>query len=461
MSGRTAIVLFTRDLRVHDHAPLHDAARWAERIVPLFVLDDELLRHEGSANRLAFLLDALVDLRRTLRALGADLVVRRGDPVEETMRAARDRDAAAVFVGADASTRARRRELRLARACDEGRLLLRVEQTTTVVPPGELAPSARDHYRVFTPYWRRWRAEPLPAVLPPPDRLALPAGVAPGALPRLRELTESRPSQTLPRGGEREGRRLLERWLADGLGAYERTRDELATQGTSHLSPYLHFGCISPAETVARALDRGDPAEAFVRQLSWRDFFHQLLAANPAMQRDDLVPRGDEWNDDPEALARWREGRTGYPIVDAAMRQLDAEGWMHNRARLIVGSFLTKTLYVDWRRGAQVFADLLVDADVGNNVGNWQWIAGTGADTRPNRVLNAIVQGKRFDPDGAYVRRYVPELEGLDGATVHEPWRMRTELRPPGYPSPMVDHAEAAVRFRRRRAALRGGTASR
>ena len=246
-------------------------------------------------------------------------------------------------------------------------------------------------------------------------------------------------------GGETEGRARLERWVRDGLAEYESRRDDLAVEGTSGLSPYLHFGCVSPLELAERARE-APGGEAFVRQLCWRDFHHQLLAAEPRIAREDLHPRHDRWRVDPPALAAWKEGRTGYPLVDAGMRQLLAEGTMHNRARLVTASFLAKHLYVDWRLGAAHFAEHLVDGDVANNVGNWQWVAGTGADTRPNRVFNPTRQARRFDPDGAYVRRWVPELEAIDGGAVHEPWRLGL-LAPKGYPAPIVDHDEAVRRF--------------
>jgi deoxyribodipyrimidine photo-lyase len=436
-----AIVLFTRDLRVHDHAALHVAARNARHVVPLFVLDEDLLSRSGRPNRLSFLLDALTDLRRSLRERGADLVLRRGDAVAETVRLARETRAEVVYVGGDASAYARRRERRLEEACAREQVAVRVEQTIAVVPPGALAPQGRDHYRVFTPYWRRWRDEPAAQAVPPPKALALPPGVSPGRLPRLGELVAGRRSPSLPPGGEQEGRQRLEHWLKEGLADYERARDLLAADRTSRLSPYLHYGCISATEALSRARAHGDVADGFVRQLCWRDFFLQLLAANPRLPDEDLRPRGTDWNDDGEALARWSAGQTGYPIVDAAMRQLYAEGWIHNRGRLIVGSFLTRTLGIDWREGARVFSDLLVDADVANNVGNWQWVAGTGANQRPNRILSPLAQARRFDPDGAYVHRYVPELDGPQGRAVHEPWRQRTPPR--GYPPPIVDPGQA------------------
>ena len=203
------------------------------------------------------------------------------------------------------------------------------------------------------------------------------------------------------------------------MAAYEDRHDDLAGDATSRLSPHLHFGTLSPVELVHRARRAGGPgAEAFVRQLAWRDFHHQVLAARPAAAARRLPHPARPLalrRAAGEDIAAWKEGRTGYPVVDAAMRQLRHEGWMHNRGRLLTASFLTKTLYVDWRVGARHFLDLLVDGDVANNQLNWQWVAGTGTDTRPNRVLNPVAQAKRYDPDGAYVRRWVPELAALAG----------------------------------------------
>jgi deoxyribodipyrimidine photo-lyase len=232
------------------------------------------------------------------------------------------------------------------------------------------------------------------------------------------------------------------RWLRRSADGYADTHDRPAADGTSRLSPYLHFGCVSARELAVRAAAVG--AGSFVRQLSWRDFFAQLLWARPETQRDDLRPRGDRWVDDPELFDAWKAGLTGYPLVDAGMRQLAAEGWMHNRARLVTASFLVKHLGVDWRRGAGHFFDLLIDGDVAQNVGNWQWIAGTGADTRPNRMFNPTAQARRFDADGAYVRHWVSEL-----ADVPDP--LAPKAGASGYPAPIVDHADAVASFRERR----------
>jgi deoxyribodipyrimidine photo-lyase len=443
---RDAIVLFTRDLRVHDHPALAAAAKAAEYVTPLFVLDDGILDTESvRPNRLAFLLDALADLDRSLRTLGSALVVRRGDVVAETVRLARALGASAIFASEDVSSYARRRERRLARE----RLELRLCPGVTIVPSDELAPSGRDHYRVFSAYHRAWRSVPRRQVESAPACLRGGHEEGVTALPGLDELAVGSPSPDLPRGGETAGRERLERWLDDGLARYADARDDLGADATSRLSPYLHFGCLSPLEVAERTAG----SSAFVRQLCWRDFCHQLLAANPDLPREDLRPRGDRWRDDDEALTAWKEGRTGVPIVDAGMRQLAREGWMHNRARLVAASFLVKDLYVDWRAGERHFRDLLVDGDLANNAGNWQWVAGTGTDTRPNRVLNPLRQARRFDPNGDYVRRYVDELDGFGGAEVHEPWKLDVS----GYPAPLVEHSDAARRFKRRRSAAARG----
>jgi deoxyribodipyrimidine photo-lyase len=425
---RRAVVLFTRDLRVHDHPALAEAAARAESVVPLFVLDDRIA---AGPNRMRFLLESLADLRRSL---GGKLVVRRGDPVAEAMRLVGETGAEAVFLSADVSAYARERERRLRAE----RVDVRTFPGVTVVPAGELLPAGADHFRVFTPYWRRWAEAELRPVRRAPRRLSIPGGIAVGRLPALRG------EPVLP-GGEEAGRKRLAGWLASGLARYGELHDDLAADGTSRLSPYLHFGCLSAREIAERAAGRPG-AEPFLRQLAWRDFFHQLLAARPDASREDYRRRRAPWNDDPEGLAAWREGRTGIPLVDAGMRQLAREGWMHNRARLVVASFLTKHLSVDWRLGAAHFAELLVDGDVAQNSGNWQWAAGTGADTRPNRILNPVLQARRYDPAGEYVRRWVEELRDVSGPALFEPWRYGGV---PGYPAPLVDLAESASAWRR------------
>ncbi len=476
---RTAVVLFTSDLRVRDNPVLRAACDGAEQVVPLFVRDRGLARTGFLApNREAFLADCLADLDEALRSRGGRLVLRHGDVVAETCRVAREADAGAVHVAAGVSGYAARREERLRGALHRARRELRVhDAVVTVAPPGAVLPSGsrrrprppgstarpagpgrpgstagpKDHFAVFTPYFRRWRE------LTPRDPVAAPRRITVPALPSDPLPAGTRAgrdvSPGLPAGGERAGRARTRRWLDGPIDAYRERHDDLAADATSRLSPYLHFGCLSAVELVRRADERGGAgAEAFVRQLAWRDFHHQVLAARPDAARQDYRPRGDRWRDDPDGIAAWRDGRTGYPVVDAAMRQLRHEGWMHNRARLLAGGFLAKTLYADWRIGARHFMDLLVDGDVADNQLNWQWVAGTGTDTRPNRVLNPLAQATRFDPRGDYVRRWVPELAGLDGARAHRPWRLPEKARRTlGYPAPIVDLDAARDRFLRAR----------
>ena len=408
-----AVVLFNRDLRVHDHPALARAAREAEHVVPLFVLDDRLLASRYAApNRLAFMLDSLHDLDSSLRGRGAGLVIRRGDVVKEAIEVALEAKAEALYTSSDVSAYAQRRETALEGACEENRIAFEAMPGVTVVPAGDLTASDGDHFKVFTPYWRRWSVTDLRAVEDAPRKLSLPPGTTKGRLPKLEDLAAGDTSPDLAKGGEEEARRRLTSWNGSGVGDYDQNHDDLAGDATSRLSPFLHFGCVSPLECLERARDN-DNDHSFARQLCWRDFHHQVTAAFPELPRKDYRPRGHRWRDDPEALEAWKEGRTGCAIVDAGMRQLLQEGWMHNRARLITASFLTKDLQIDWREGAGHFWDWLVDGDIANNAANWQWVAGTGNDTRPNRKFNPSRQAKRFDPDGEYVRRYAPELADL------------------------------------------------
>jgi len=451
IAGRTTVVLFTRDLRVHDH-PALAAAAGAGRVVPAFVLDEAILAGPfARPNRLSYLCDALADLDRSLRRLGAPLVVRRGDVVAETMALAGEVGARTIHVSADASGYACSREARLARAGRAQGVEVRSFAATTVIPPGELTPAGGDHYRVFTPYFRQWAVAGRRAVEAAPEHV--PGGDAARSLPvpGLADLTSGTPSPELIAGGETAARGRAAAWLDGGVDRYDDAHDDLAADATSHLSADLHFGCLSARELVERAPETPG-GRAFVRQLCWRDFHHQVLAAFPGLPRRDYRRRGDRWRQDDSDLRAWKEGHTGIPLVDAGMRQLAREGWMHNRARLVTASFLTKDLFLDWRLGAAHFWDLLVDGDVANNAGNWQWVAGTGNDTRPNRVLNPQRQAERFDPDGHYVRRYVEELAPIDGPAVHRPWELADHVRAGlGYPPPLVDHDHAAAEFRARR----------
>ncbi|MFE9858163.1 cryptochrome/photolyase family protein [Streptomyces sp. NPDC005780] len=451
-----AVVLFTADLRLHDHPPLRAALASSDEIVPLFVRDSGIEESGFAApNRLAFLSDCLRDLDAGLRERGGRLVIRSGDVVGEVARIVSETGAADVHLAAGVSAYARRREERLRAALASGGARLHVHDgVVTAVAPGAVTPAASDHFAVFTPYFRRWSAQRVRDAFGAPRTVRVPDGPGSETVPARSAV--SGVSEGLAEGGERQARKQLTAWRRLGIAGYEEGHDDLAADTTSRLSPHLHFGTLSPVELIHRARSAGGTgAEAFVRQLCWREFHHQVLAARPAASRQDYRTRHDRWRSGTDAskdIEAWRQGRTGYPVVDAAMRQLRHEGWMHNRGRLLTAGFLTKTLYVDWRIGAQHFLDLLVDGDVANNQLNWQWMAGTGTDSRPNRVLNPVVQGKRYDPDGSYVRRWVPELAAVSGAAVHEPWKLRGPSHDrPDYPQPVVELADGLARFRKAR----------
>jgi deoxyribodipyrimidine photo-lyase len=452
----TAVVLFTRDLRVHDQPALAAACRSADRLVPLFVLDETILASRYAApNRLRHLVDALTDLRAALRACGGELIVRRGSVADQVRELVVEVAADQLHLSADVSAYAQRRERGLRTLARElagdldHAIAVHAHPGVTAVPPGDVAPGSGDHFKVFTPYWRRWVDAPHRAPEPAPDTVTLPDGLDPGRIPSLAELTDGEPSPELPPGGERAARRRADWWFDGPIEGYEEGRNDLAADATSKLSPHLHLGTLSVAEVLARVDRRLPGHEAFAQELCWRDFNHQLMAARPDLVRADIRTQHDRWRDDPEALAAWQQGRTGYPVVDAGMRQLRREGWMHNRARMITASFLTKHLYLDWRDGAWHFMDHLVDGDLANNFGQWQWTAGTGTDSRPNRMFNPTTQGERYDPDGTYVRRYVEELADVESGLVHTPWRAADSLfdQDDGYPPPIVEHREARERF--------------
>lgn len=453
-----AVCLFSSDLRLHDQPVLHAALRAAPQVVPLFVVDTGIADAGFMVpNRAAFLAGALADLDAGLRERGGRLVIRTGDVVAETCRVASETGSGEVHLAAGVSGYALGRERRLrAELAAAGRDLVVHDAVITALPPGAVLPSGpdKDHFAVFTPYFRRWQTAGLRSVLPAPRSVRVPAGVRSEDLPSARDLCPgaSRPPRC--------------RRVANGPGA------AVSGPGSAPAWPTTRTGrticratpprgcrriCTSAASHRWSWCTRHRPArtagaEAFVRQLAWRDFHHQVLAARPGAARADYRDRGDRWRFDRAEVNAWQEGRTGYPVVDAGMRQLRHEGWLHNRARMLVASFLTKTLYVDWRVGARHFLDLLVDGDIANNQLNWQWMAGTGTDTRPNRVLNPLLQARRFDPRGDYVRRWVPELAGLAGAAVHQPWKLSGPERAAyDYPDPVVDLADALVRFRRAR----------
>jgi deoxyribodipyrimidine photo-lyase len=458
----TAIVWFRRDLRIHDNAALAAALEEHATVVPVFCLDARLLEGKHrSAARAAFLHGCLVELHRDLPARGSALGVLSGRPETEIPRLAEAIGATEIFAAADVSPFARGRDQRVARALSNRSARLRLWPGHFAVDNLDtIRTGAGGPYTVFTPFYKRWLGEPRRAVAPAPASLPeLPAppeslgavGLS-GQLLGLIRPTRSPESRWTP--GEAAARAHMARYLGEPVGSYGDRHDALADQGTSGLSPYLHLGSISPRE-LESALPPGAGADALRRQLCWREFYAHVLLHHPQNAHAEHQPRLRRriaWTNSEEHFNAWTEGMTGYPLVDAGMRELKRTGWMHNRARMVVGSFLVKDLGVDWRWGERWFMRTLLDGDEANNNGNWQWIASVGVDPQPvaRRIFNPTLQQQRFDPDGRYVRTHVPELAPVPDAYLAEPWTMPEDLqREVGcvigvdYPAPIVDHARA------------------
>ena len=467
----TALLWLRRDLRLNDHPALRAALDDDEPVVPVFCLDPSLLggRH-ASGPRTQFLLECLADLDESLRRRGSGLVVRRGRPEQVLPNLAGQLEASRVFMTGDVGPFATRRDRAVCRELearrDGGPCAARAVRRSTIPrrsSPRQVTPIGCSR-RFIVPGWS------APAGRSCRRRARFPPCRGASSRQRSRRCGiwgSRRPSSSRP-GAEstRAGARCS---VFSPTGSPSTGADETTWVPTrsSRLSPYLHFGCISARELEAQ-LPRGEGAQEFRRQLCWRDFYAHVLAHFPANARHEFQDRyrgAIRWSRAERRFAAWCEGRTGYPLVDAAMRQLRREGWMHNRARLVVGSFLTKDLGIDWRWGERWFMRLLIDGDEASNNGNWQWIASVGVDPQPTfrRIYNPARQQARFDPDGAYVRRYVPELRDVPDQYLAEPWAMpEEEQRRAGcvigeeYPAPIVDHKVA-----RREALARYGEAAR
>ena len=452
-----AIHWFRRDLRTADNPALADALSLAERVAPLFIEPDPTMSHGPGAASLAWLEGSLAALDTDLHARGSTLARRIGPAPKALARAASECGAIVVTCTRDWTPAGLAEEQAVATVLAEAGVELHVAESQLLAPPGSLIAASGSAYAVFTPFSRAWRTALRPvATLLAPDHIPTavlgsqsadaPAGAA------AYDVTFA----WTP--GEAGARRLLGEFVRDGLEGYATGRDLPGVRGTSELSPHLAWGEISPRQVVEAVSAATDDATAwpFLRQLAWREFACHVLVAHPSSLDGPLRSEfaAFPWREDAAGLEAWLEGRTGYPLVDAGMRQLAETGWMHNRVRLVAASLLVKDLLVPWQTGEEAFRNRLVDYDPAANAFNWQWVAGSGADAAPYfRIFNPSLQGTRFDADGTYVRRWVPELARLSPRWVQQPWlASEAELRAAGvtlgrtYPRPVVDHAEARVR---------------
>jgi deoxyribodipyrimidine photo-lyase len=443
-----------------DNPALTAALKAAGEVMPVFVLDPALLASPYSgAKRVAFLFAGLRALDQQLRQAGSRLVVRRGKPVEEMQRLVLETGAEAIFAEEDFSPYARQRDERVGET-----LWLRLEGSPAVHSPRSVLKPDGTPYTVFAPYCKAWKKQPLPELLGEPA--FIPSNTLVESLPIPEEPTLPEGVPFTARAAEAQDR--LDNFMAGEdrpIYKYGEGRNQPGENLTSGLSPYLRFGMLSARKAAAaayRALKEAPDsaaeksAETWLNELIWRDFYMQILFHFPSVRRESFKKQflNIQWANNLEEFSDWQAGQTGVPVVDAGMRQLLTTGWMHNRARMITASFLTKDMLIDWRWGEAWFMQHLIDGDPAANNGGWQWTAGTGTDAAPYfRIFNPVKQGMKFDPQGQYIKRWVPELANLPEAYIHQPWTMPRSLQSTygcvigqDYPSPLIDHAWARRR---------------
>lgn len=444
-----------RDLRVEDNRALS----MGDTVLPVFVFDDEVLAH-AAPPRVSFMCSALESLRESYRERGGDLLIVRGDPREELPRIAEACDADAVVWNRDYSGLAKARDADVRDALDVAEIDHRAFHDALLHTPGSITTNEGEYYSVYTYFWKKWRDRDKDAPFDAPDEIVSPeevVGEVDGAIPSLADLGFEDPEGNIPPAGTEAARDLAAKFCERDVYRYDDARDYPARESTSRLSPHLKFGTIGvrelwettvEAKNDAESANDADSVEEFQGQLAWREFYMHVLDDNPDVVVENFKDYQYDiaWRDDPDGVRAWKNGKTGYPIVDAGMRQLREEAWVHNRVRMIVASFLTKDLLVDWREGYDWYRQKLVDHDTANDNGGWQWAASTGTDAQPYfRIFNPMTQGERFDSDATYIKRFVPELEDVPPKKIHE-WNEldpdEREALAPDYPGPIVDHGE-------------------
>lgn len=451
---RTVLHWFRRDLRISDNTALHAASLEGARVVPVFVVSDWRGAHRWTGlNRQHFLCGCLASLAGNLGTIVGRLIIRRGDAVTELLKLARETGADSIFYNRDPDPFGQRVEKDLAATASAAGIVVRDFQDVCIHERRAVLNGSGEPFRVFTPYSKAWRKLSPPPISPRPKDLATPSEIPSLPLPTLETWGLGSPARGLVEPGEKAARKRMADFLAGGLARYGAERNLPAGRTTSRLSQDLRFGLLSIRELFqavegasARLPAAGRAsAEKFTSELIWREFYMQLLWHFPEVLEVEFNPkfRGMKWPGDPERFERWKSGTTGFPIVDAAMRELAQTGFMHNRCRMIAAMFLTKDLHLDWRLGESFFMQSLTDGEIASNNGGWQWSAGTGADAAPYfRIQNPWTQTKRYDPEATYIKTWVPELRDVPAAKI-------SEAPDPGgrlakdYPPPIVDHSRA------------------
>ncbi|MEP2980786.1 MAG: deoxyribodipyrimidine photo-lyase [Lentilitoribacter sp.] len=455
----TAIIWFRNDLRLSDNSALIKACQH-QNVVPLYIYDKDAARKLGAAKQL-WLHHALQNLADNLRKVGSELILRIGNEKSVLEDILTETNAKSVYWNRRYEPQAIEKDIELKSDLKNRGLMVESFKGHLLHEPTQLTTKAGTPFKVFTPFWRTLEATievqapyPSPKTIPQlPINLQSATLDSLGLLPTKPDWSGTIVEKFTP--GESAAHTILRDYLENDVSKYKDQRDFPALDATSKLSPYLTFGEISPRQ-IWHASENVSGAQPFRRQLAWRDFSYHLLFHNPGLDQINFNRAFDDfqWNENDELLAIWQKGETGYPIIDAGMRELWQTGYMHNRVRMIVASFLTKHLLIDWREGEKWFWDTLVDADPANNTAGWQWVAGSGADASPYyRIFNPIIQGKKFDADGEYVKKYIPELKNLDPKYIHAPWETPEAVLKSislefgrDYPKPIVEHSFARNR---------------
>jgi deoxyribodipyrimidine photo-lyase len=450
---RLAIHWFRRDLRLRDNTALHRATQSAEQVLPVYIISQWKGHHRWTgAARQSFLCGSLDSLKRNVSAAGGHLIFRRGEAVEELKRLIRETKADAVFTNRDPDPHGIRTEAKVEKMCRELGVAFETCKDVVLHERAEVLTGSGGPYRVFTPYNKVWQAAEKPAVVPSVRVLHSPHGIHSLDGPTLETWKLPPGTADIPEPGERAARERMKRALSSVLPHYEQSRNTPHGHTTSRLSVDLRHGTIGIRElyhrTAALLAESKEAAvrkslQTYLNELAWREFYMQILWHFPEVLEHEFDPkyRGLPWSYDDKKLQRWKDGMTGFPIVDAGMRELRATGFMHNRVRMITAMFLTKDLHLDWRLGEEYFMQMLVDGEIASNNGGWQWSAGTGADAAPYfRIQNPWSQTKSYDPDGKYIRQWVPELKDAPPAALLAPPEPGLFRGAKDYPLPMVDH---------------------
>lgn len=433
------IVWHREDIRMHDNKAVSNA----EDAVPVFIIDDKILE-KASKRRMKWLLKNLQSLKHDYNKIGSDILVRRGDPSTIIKNIIDEYDADRILFNKSYTPTGRDRDEQFKSEISQV-VDIQTFHDRVLHKPESIYTNKGTPYSVFTYYHKKWKKRDKETPFDVGEFKEITDSE--GDIPEVTELGFEPVDIQLPKAGTEVARRKLRSFCSDSIDEYEDSRDYPSEDGTSRLSPYMSYGVIGVREVWEETEKAESPSE-FQEQLAWRDFYTQVLYHNPSVVTENYksYEQPIQWENDEELFEKWKNGKTGYPIVDAGMRQLKQEGYMHNRVRMIVASFLTKDLLIDWRQGYNWFRRMLIDHDVANNNGGWQWAASTGTDAQPYfRIFNPMSQGERYDPDGEYIKKYVSELDGVDAEHIHS-WnelseQEREEIQP-DYPNPVVDHSE-------------------